>query len=240
MSAKKKSQKQSKDTFERFAAPEIEIDSVKDTFLFECSLANNYQTICGAFDVKEHPLATLIVEKNLFNKRDAFGKTVFDLAAYCGNKEFIKAILDRSNEKIDDNVLNLRHQLKSSSSGYNFMHLACIWNQEPLVKYLAEHSKLIVDPFAEQGDLFSTSATTIPQSTSVRSQVANPHMKTLGCVLLRAKTKTGETPKDLAKRYGHASLVEYLEYAGWSNPANINIIKYSLCRAHIFKLISVC
>lgn len=212
MSAKKKSQKQSKDTFERFAAPEIEIENINDNYLFDCALSNTYQTICGAFDAKEHPLATLIVERNLFNKRDAYGKTVLDLAAFCGNKEFIKAILDRSNEKLDDNVLNLRHQLKS---GYTCMHFACIWNQEDVVKYLAEHSKLIVDPFSDHGDLFSASSATMQQATSLKSQVTNPHMKTLGCLLLRTKTKEGETPKDLAKRYGHSNLVEYLDYAGF-------------------------
>lgn len=215
MSAKKKGQKQSKDTFERFTPPEIDLETLKETYLFECALSNNYQAICGAFDVKEHPLATMIVEKGLFNKRDAYGKTVLDLAAYCGNKEFIKAILDRSSEKLDENVLNLRHQLKSTSSGYNLMHLACIWNREEVVKYLAEHSKLIVDPFNESGDLFSASTTTVQQQSSMRSQVANPFMKTLGCVLVRAKAKTGETPKEIAKRYGHLGIVEYLDYAGF-------------------------
>lgn len=211
MSAKKKTKKQSKDLFERFPPPEIDIQSIDENYLFECSLSNNYQPICGAFDVKEHPLASFVIEKNLFNKRDEFGKTVFDLAAYCGNKEFIKAILDRTNEKerIDENVLNLRNQLRPDKNAYNFMHFACIWNQKELVKYLAEHTKLIVDPGLEHSDFGSIS------SLNMKSQIANTRVKTIGSVLLRTKAKTGETPKELAKRYGHMSLVEYLDYAGF-------------------------
>lgn len=211
MSAKKRSLKQ-KDAFERFSPPEIDVETLDENYLFECALSNTYQQFCGAFDAKDHLLANYIVERNLFNKRDAYGKTVLDLASYCGNKEFIKAVFDRTNEKekIDENVLNLKQQLKPSNR-YNFMHLACIWNHEALVKYFAEHPKLIVDPSLDQNELNSMSAATIQ---SVKSLITNPMFKTLGSVLLRSKTKTGESPKDLAKRYGHNNIVEYLQYAG--------------------------
>lgn len=209
MSAKRKNPKNLKDTFERFAPPDIDVESLNESYLFECSLTNSYQQICGAFDAKDHQLANFVIEKNLFNKRDLYGKTVFDLAAFVGNKEFIKAILDRSNERIDENVLNLRHQLKSS--GLNFMHLACIWNHEALVKYLAEHPKLIIDPALDTNDLASISSVTVH---SVKTQAQNPNFKTLGSVLIRLRTKSGETPRELALRYGHSNIVDYLEYAG--------------------------
>jgi ankyrin repeat protein len=211
MSAKKKSLKGSKDAFEKFPPPEIDVLTLDDNYLFNCSLKNNYQEVCGAFDAKEHQLATFVIERDLFNKRDGYGRTVFDLAAYVGNKEFIKAILDRSNDKIDENVFNLKHQLRHSNP-YNFMHLACIWGREDLVRFLVENQKQLMDPSLEHNELSSVSTATMQSARSALN--VNPNLKTLGSILLRTKTKAGESPKDLAIRYDHKSLVDYLNYAG--------------------------
>jgi hypothetical protein len=79
-SSKKSNGKNVKETIERFPAPDPATISYDENILFECAMANNYQLICGAFDAKgEHPLATYIVEKDLFNKRNQHGKTVNSL-----------------------------------------------------------------------------------------------------------------------------------------------------------------
>lgn len=205
---KKKSNKNSKEAIERFSPPDIETLTLDENFLFKCALKNYYQPICGAFDVKEHALATYITENKLFEKRDEHGKTAFDLAAQIGNKEFIRNILIRTDEKIDENVFNLRNLLKPTNS-YNFLHYACIWGRLDLVKFLIEQQKLILDPLID--DFMSNSNATM-QST--KSNSSNPNMKTLGSALLRSKSKTGETPRDLAIRYNHHELVEYLNFAG--------------------------
>lgn len=207
----KKSVKGSKEVVEKYPPPDIDVATLDDMYLFECAIKNDYKAVCGAFDAKEHQLASFIIENNLFNKRDLNGKSVFELAAYLGNKEFIKAILERSNEKLDEQVFNLRNQLKPSNS-YNFMHYACIWGHFDLCKYLVEQTKLIIDPSNDQhADLISSSTITMQ---SVKSQNPVLNTKTLGSILLESKTSTGETPKDLAIRYNHEEIVEYLNYAG--------------------------
>ncbi|CAF0857118.1 unnamed protein product [Brachionus calyciflorus] len=206
---KKKSNKNSKEVIERYPPPDIESLILDDNIIFKSALNNDYQTICGAYDAKEHPLVTFINEHKLFDKKNEYGKNAFDLAALIGNKEFIRTILLRTDEKIDENVFSLKNLLKPSNS-YNFMHYACIWGRLELVKFLVEHQKLMLDPVIENSDLLSNSNMTIQTS---KSSSANSNMKTLGSILLRSKTKTGETPRDLAKRYNHEDLLEYLNYA---------------------------
>ena len=205
---------------EKFPPPDIESLQLDDEFLFRSALQNDYPTICGAFDAKEHPLALYLIENSLFNKRNEFGKTVFDLAAKLGHRDFIRTILDRTNDKIDELAFNLRIQLKQKSAPYNFMHYACIWNRLDLVKYLAEHPKLIIDPNLDS----AAEMTALTMSTSgaggganknqQQLLAANPYAKTLGSILLRSRTKTGERPLDLAKRYKYNDLAVYLDYAG--------------------------
>ena len=57
---------------------------MNENVLFKAALNNDYTTICGALDAKDHPLATYMFENNLFNKRNEFGKTFLELAAYLG------------------------------------------------------------------------------------------------------------------------------------------------------------
>ena len=205
----KKKGKNAKDQIQLFPPPDIETLVLDENIVFDCALKNDYATICGAFDAKEHPLAAYIVEKNLLNKRNEQGKTPFDLAILAGNKEFLKAMLERSGEKLDENVWNLRAQLKPTNA-YNFFHYACIWGHLDICKLLIESSKLVIDPSVE---LPVDSNTTVAGQTSKKdSNLA--FMKTIGNVLLRTKTKTGETPKQLAKRYQHQALVDYLTFAG--------------------------
>jgi ankyrin repeat protein len=208
-SQKKKSLKGTKDVFEKYPPPDMETlaHALDDTYLFRCALANQFQDVCGAFDAKEHELANFVMDHNLFNKRNEHGKTVLDLAAFVGSKDFIKAILERSNDKLDESVLDLRAQLKRTNA-YNLMHYAVIWNRIELVKFLVDQSKLIVDPSLDSAEMATQS------TVSMRSSSVNANFKTLGSVLLKTKTKAGETPKDLAKRYGHAELVDFLNYAG--------------------------
>jgi ankyrin repeat protein len=202
---------------EKFPPPDIESLQLDDDFLFRSALQNDYATICGAFDAKEHPLALYLVEKSLFNKRNEFGKTVFDLAAKLGHRDFIRTILDRTNDKIDELVFSLRTQLKQKSAPYNFMHYACIWNRYDLVKYLAEHPKLIIDPNLDSStEIAALTMTAIGGGNKNQQQLlaSNPYAKTLGSILLRSKAKTGERPLDMAKRYNYHDLVVYLDYAG--------------------------
>jgi hypothetical protein len=203
---------------EKFPPPDIESLQLDDDFLFRSALQNDYPIICGAFDAKEHPLALFLIENGLFNKRNELGKTVFDLAAKLGHRDFIRTILDRTNDKIDELAFNLRIQLKQKLAPYNFMHYACIWNRYDLVKYLAEHPKLIIDPNLDS----STEMTALTMNTTgaggnknqQQLLASNPYAKTLGSILLRSRTKTGERPLDLAKRYKYYDLAAYLDYAG--------------------------
>jgi ankyrin repeat protein len=223
---KKKGTKAGKSQIERFAIPNPETcDLTDENYLFKCALRNEYQQFCGALDAPKetHPLAAFLIEKNLFNKRDSFNKSVFDLASLIGNKEFLKAILERTNEKEklnDENVLNLREPLKSKQYTMNYMHNACVWNRFDVVKFLVEQDKIILDPDLSESDLNGTgqelhlssiSTASIQQNNKMNQ---NANMKTLGSILLKSKNKYGETPKDLAKRYNHADLIAYLSFAG--------------------------
>lgn len=200
---KKKNPKGSKDTVEKFQPPDIENLKYDENYLFECALNNEYKALCGSFDAKEHPLATYIAERKLFNKRNDMGKTAFDLAAYLGNKDFIRTILERTNDRIDESIFDIRNLLKPSNP-YNFMHHCCIWGRLDVCKFLVEHQKQIVDPSVDLSQI------------DLSSNQKNPNIntKTLGSVVLRTKTRSGETPKDLAKRYNHDDIVQYLNYAG--------------------------
>lgn len=206
---KKKSVKNSKEIGEKYPPPDMETLSLDQNYLFKCSLSNDYQAICGAYDNKDHPLAVYINDNGLFNKRNEYGKTPFDLAAYIGNKDFIRTILQRTDDKIDESVLSLKNLLKPSNA-YNFMHYACIWGRLDLVKLLVDQQKMITDPSIEQSELASMSTSTMQN----KGQISSLNSKTLGSILLKSKTRNGETPKDLAKRYNQHDLVEFLNFAG--------------------------
>ena len=118
-----------------------------------------------------------------------------------GNKDFIRTILERTTDRLDENMFNLRGQIKANNS-YNFMHYACIWGRLELCKYLVDSPKMIVDPAVDVSQI---------DPKSLNSPL---YSKTLGSILLRTKTRGGETPKNLAKRYEHHDLVAYLNYAG--------------------------
>ncbi len=236
MSAKAKKGSKAKNATERYAAPDPEsLDLTDEAYMFKCALGNDYQSFCGAFDstAKEvHPLAAIILEKNLFNTRDVYRKSVFDLACLCGNREFLRAIMERTAEKekfCEETVLNLREPLKQAKHGYNFMHYACVWNRLDVVKFLVEQDKMIVDPElviesdqAELGggglnvSMTSVSSTSVAQKkeNSKESAQAILSMRTLGSVLLRSKNRNGETPRAIARRYKHQQLVDYLIFAG--------------------------
>jgi ankyrin repeat protein len=230
MSAKAKKGSKAKNAMEKYPAPDPEtLDLTDETYMFKCALGNDYQNLCGAFDAttKEiHPLAAFILEKNLFNTRDVYHKSVFDLACLCGNKEFMRAVLERTAEKeklSEETVLNLREPLKQTKHGYNYMHYACIWNRMDVVKFLVEQDKMIIDPEFESDQpdglnntLTSASSGSMTQKkeNSKESAQAILSMKTLGSILLRSHTRNGETPRALAKRYKHQELVDYLIFAG--------------------------
>lgn len=199
MSAKPKKGKPST-VAEKFLPPDVETLEMHENVLFDASLSNDYSTICGAIDAKDHPLTLYMIENNLFNKRNEFGKTFCDLAAYLGNKDFIRLLLERQGDKLDDTVFNLK-QILSPTNNYNFLHYACIWGRLDLCKFLIDNSKLITDPF----DASDVSSTTNAKDKS--------NMKQLGSVLLKIKTKAGETPLDLALRYNHVEMIEFLKYA---------------------------
>jgi ankyrin repeat protein len=133
-----------------------------------------------------------------------------DLAAYCNHKNFIQAILDRSTEKLNENVLNLK-ELIGNSSALNFMHYACIWGSYDVCRYLAELGILMSEPVdqslaaQQQSNIDNNNNKTLPTS---------PSMKTIGSILLKQRTRSGETGKELARRYGHEDIVNYLEYSG--------------------------
>jgi hypothetical protein len=116
---------------ETFSAPPLDIE-LHQNFVYDCALKNDFQTICGAYDAKEHPLATYITTENLFNKRDNICKTPFDMAACIGNFEFLKALLERI-EKLTPELLDFK---KTNSNGYNCLHYACIWGRLNICKLL--------------------------------------------------------------------------------------------------------
>jgi ankyrin repeat protein len=198
MSSAKKKPNKGAASVEKFPAPDIENLVYDENYMFDCGLKNEYKNICGALDSKEHPLSTYVIENGLLNKRDDMGKTCFDLAAFLGNKDFIRTILERTGDRLDETIFNFRDQINAKNS-YNFVHYACIWGRLDLCKYLIDSQKLIVDPSVDVSQL---EPKTLPL-----------YQKTLGSILLAAKAKTGETPIMLAKRYEHESLVEYLTVA---------------------------
>ena len=61
-----------------------------------------------------------IIEEGLFFKRNQEGKTAFDLAASIGNKEFLRGIIERIGEKLNENEFDIRTLLCPEVS-YNFM-----------------------------------------------------------------------------------------------------------------------
>jgi hypothetical protein len=238
-----------KEAIERFSAPDTANINYDENILFECAMTNNYQLICGAFDAKgENPLASYIIEKDLFNKRNQHGKTVnsiffiqlsnffyynlfmiyfflyyiqaLDLAAYCNHKDFIRTILERSNEKLNENVLNLK-ELIGNTSALNFMHYACIWGSFDVCCYLAELPILMNEPVNEtlanqqQQHEQQPQSTDISKTSNLDTNKTNSNMKTIGSILLRQRTRSGETPKELAKRYNHENIAIYLEYSGY-------------------------
>lgn len=202
MSAKPKKGKPSV-VGEKFLPPDVENLELEEEILFNASLSNDYSTICGALDAKDHPLTLYMIENNLFNKRDQYGKNFIDLAAYLGNKDFIRLILERAGDKLDEATFNLK-QLLSPTNNYNFMHYACVWGRVDLVKFFVDLPKPIADP-------------TDPQSEVVAA--SNPkdkdkgNLKPMGSILLKLKTKTGETPLMLATRYKHLEIIEFLTFA---------------------------
>jgi ankyrin repeat protein len=236
MSAKAKKGSKPKNAMEKFTPPDLETLDLTDTaYVFKSAMANDYQGLCGAFDAatkEPHPLAAFILEHNLLNARDPYHKTVFDLACLCGSKEFLRAVLERTGEKekfSDETVLSLREPLKQAKHGYNYMHYACVWNRLDLVKLLVDQDKMITDPslitesdlMLEGGSVTGSSASLVTtggggggKKDPKESALALLSMKTLGSLLLRSKTRNGETPRALAKRYKHNELVEYLIFAG--------------------------
>ncbi len=202
MSAKPKKGKPSV-VAEKFLPPDLESIEMTEDILFNAALNNDYATICGALDAKDHPLTAYIFENNLFNKRDSFGKSVFDLAAYLGNKDFIRLILERIGDKLDETAFSVKQALHINNN-YNFMHYACAWGRVDLCKFLIDFSKPISDPTEPPSEVTSNS-----------KDKDKANLKPMGSILLKLKTKnTKETPLDLAKRYNHVELIEFLTYAG--------------------------
>ena len=213
-SGQKKKAKAGKDQLQTFPPPELDMLTVDESFVLNAALSNDYATICGAFDAKEHPLATFIAEKGLLNKRNECGKSPFDLAACVGNKDFLKCLLERQGDRLDESVWNLREQLNSARISYNFLHYACIWGYLDIVKLLIEQSKLILDPDLNEADLAAQQSTGQQQGGNKKDQINSAFMRTLSSVLLRSRARTGETPKQLAMRYEHHDIVDYLNFAG--------------------------
>ncbi len=202
MSAKPKKGKPSV-VAEKFIPPDLESIEMNEDILFKAALNNDYATICGALDAKDHPLTAYMFENNLFNKRDLFGKSVFDLAAYLGNKEFIRLILERLGDKLDETAFSIKQALNINNN-YNFMHYACVWGRVDVCKFLIDFSKPIADPTEPLNEM---------ATNAKEKEKAN--LKPIGSILLKLRTKkTKETPLDIAKRYNHVELVAFLTYAG--------------------------
>lgn len=215
--SKKKANIKGKETIEKYAPPPVENLILNEDILFDLSLKNEYQTICGAIDAGTHPLTVYILEQNLFNKHNHNGKTAFDLAASLGNKEFIRTLLERMGDRLDDTQqpFNIK-QLVKQSNAYNFMHHACIWGRLDLCKLLIENTKLVNEPVAD--DEFTSKSIDTFRSNKTNTNIPNSpvstaNLKTLSSVLLKSRCKTGETPLQLAKRYHHIELIEFLSLA---------------------------
>ena len=215
---KKKGAKAGKEAVEKFTPPPIENLVLEENILFDASLRNDYQMICGAIDAGNHPLAAYLLEQGLLNKRNNNGKTAFDLAATLGNKDFIRTLIERMGEKPDDinAPFNLKQLIKPTNP-YCFIHYACIWGHLDLCKMLIENTKLVTDPSVEENEFNSKSIETFKSNktntNAANANASNLNAKTLSSVLLRSRCKTGETPLQLAQRYNHIELVEYLKYA---------------------------
>jgi ankyrin repeat protein len=210
---KKKGNKPGKDNVEKFAPPPTENLILDNNILFEYSVSNDYQTICGAIDAGNHPISAYVIEQGLLKKRNEYGKTAFDLAASLGNKEFIRTLIERMGERPDDiaSPFNLKQMIKQSNS-YNFLHHACIWGRLDLCKLLIENSKLVTDPSVDENEFSSRSIDTF-RSNKTTNPTTSLNQKPLGSVLLKSRCKTGETPLQLARRYNHLELIEYLVLA---------------------------
>lgn len=218
MSANKKKQhKAGKEVVEKFLPPEMDNLTLDENILFDLALKNDFKTICGSIDAGTHPLSAYVIEQNLLNKRNQYGKTAFDLASSLGHKDFIRTLIERMGEKPDDitQPFNIKQMIRLSNP-YNFLHYACIWGRLDLCKLLIENTKLVTDPASEESDFVSKSSETFRSAKTTNANInANPQagiQKTLSAVLLRSKCKTGETPIQLAKRYNHEELVEYLRF----------------------------
>lgn len=105
----------------RFAVPSMKNIKLDEKIVQEFALKNDYATMCGALDISSHPLTRYIIEEGLLTKRNEEGKTPFDLAATIGSKEFIRAILERMGEKLNETEFNIGMLLNPSVVSYNFM-----------------------------------------------------------------------------------------------------------------------
>lgn len=123
--------KGNKANFETFPPPPLDIPLTSEVLL-NCSMKNDYQTICGAYDAKDHPLAMFINSENLFKKRDSFEKAPFDYLCILGNQTFMKALIDR-NEKLGPENLDFT---RKNANGYTCLHFACVWGHLDLCKLL--------------------------------------------------------------------------------------------------------
>ena len=89
------------------------------------------------------------------------------------------------------------------------MHYACVWGRVDLCKFLIDFSKPITDPTEHISEVAST--------INVKDK-DKANLKPMGSILLKLRTKkTNETPLDLARRYKHTELIEFLNYAGIQN-----------------------
>lgn len=122
---------------ETFPPPPIDIE-LKPEIVFNAALNNDFQTICGAYDCKEHPLASYITKENLFIQRNEYSKTPFDLASCVGSYEFLKTLLERM-EKLTPEVLDFK---KTNTNGYTCLHHACIWGRADICKLLVFNTGL--------------------------------------------------------------------------------------------------
>jgi ankyrin repeat protein len=182
-STKKKNTK-TKD-IETFPAPALEIE-LHPNILLNASLENDYQTICGALDFKDHPLSAYLINENLFNKPNEYGKKPFDLACSIGNQEFLRTLLERAERLNGVNTLtapttgtvDLIDLRRTNSNGLTCLHHACIWGHLDLCKLIVNQNSA------------------------------------LGSILIKMKTNNNETPKDIALRYNQIHVVNFLEFAG--------------------------
>lgn len=174
--ANSKKAAKSETSFETFPPPPLDMQLETNT-LCELALKNDYQTLCGAYDTKDHPLSLYIQQEGLFQKRlrEYSMKTPLELACSIGNTLFILKLLERQEKLMQ--IIDLNDLLKKSNvQGYTLLHYACLWSNFDLCKLF----------------VFNNS---------------------IGNYLLKSKTINNETPKQIAKRYGHEKIVSFLESA---------------------------